>query len=99
MTFATISSFLSSPLEPCVALIFVRDASFSDAVAPRQSEKSIVDDCASETKPEMFRGELSQIRSRTRKNDTIRARRTHVLSPQLFLHDCVRYVPASYTLG
>ncbi len=47
MTLATTSSFLSSTLEPCAALIFVRDASFSDAVAPRQSEKSIVDDCAS----------------------------------------------------
>ncbi len=45
MTLATISSFFSRP-EPCVTLILVRAASFSDAVAPRHRAKSMVDDCA-----------------------------------------------------
>lgn len=45
MTFATTSSFLSSCglLVPLFAL--VRAACFSVAVAPRQSAKSIVEDC------------------------------------------------------
>lgn len=44
MTLATTSSFLSScPLVLVLAL--VRDASFSEAVAPKHSAKSIVDDC------------------------------------------------------
>ncbi|RDX54187.1 hypothetical protein OH76DRAFT_1069975 [Lentinus brumalis] len=53
MTFATISSFFSStPEPPCETLILVRCASFSDAVAPRQREKSIVDDCAYTAAPQ-----------------------------------------------
>lgn len=45
MTFATISSFFSSGLLVWPLLTRVRKASFSETVAPRQSAKSIVDDC------------------------------------------------------
>jgi hypothetical protein len=45
MTFATTSSFLSSGPWDKALLILVRFASFSDAVAPKHSAKSIVDDC------------------------------------------------------
>lgn len=44
MTFATISSFFSRG-EVWPLLTRVRKASFSETVAPRQSAKSIVDDC------------------------------------------------------
>ena len=45
MTFATTSSFLSSGPWDKALFILVRFASFSDAVAPKHSAKSIVEDC------------------------------------------------------
>ena len=98
MTLATISSFFSNTPEPCAALILVRAASFSDAVAPRHNEKSIVDDCANANVPPAVTPTTSgKVSSRVRSHGgtcTIAWRNTHVLSPQLFLHDCVWDVPA-----
>ena len=45
MTLATTSSFFSSGGGVWPILTLVRWASFSETVAPRQSAKSIVDDC------------------------------------------------------
>ena len=76
-------------------MILVRAASFSDAVAPRHSEKSIVDDCANANVPPAVTP-TGKVSSRVRSHGgtcTIVWRNTHVLSPELFLHDCVWDVP------
>ena len=102
ITFATISSFLSSPFE-LFALILVRCASFSDAVAPRQREKSIVDDCACETAESAAAAATGappqppdrEFGSAARK---YLAKHAHVLPPQLLLDDRVRHIPARNAL-
>lgn len=82
ITFATISSFFSSG---ALLFILVRAACLSDEVAPKQSAKSMVDDC-----------KLNSINSLSHTDRDQRA--TYILPPQFILNNRVRNIPSGDTL-